>query len=244
MAGRDGSASSPAAGGRRSERRWRRRSEMSETKQKQKTDVGPWGPVQQPLTQSLPELRQGFEQFRSNPLIPQAQQYTSDVLSGAFLDPATNPHLGALTKAISDPIMANTSAMFSRAGRGTSASASGLAGAVSQGMASGLAAPLFNQYNVERGLQQQAATMAPSMAALDVAPIEWYTGQLARLGSLGQQGTTTTKSSPGLGQTLGGLGMMALGGLTTGIDPTSIIGRGLSGAAPAMLPWQTTVIPA
>ena len=217
---------------------------MSESKQTQKTDVGPWGPVQQPLTQSLPELRQGFEQFRSNPLIPQAQQYTSDVLSGAFLDPATNPHLGALTKAITDPIMANTSAMFSRAGRGTSASASGLAGAVSQGMASGLAAPLFNQYNVERGFQDAAARSAPAMAAMDVAPIEWYTNQLARLGSLGQKGTTTTTSSPGLGQTLGGLGMMALGGLTTGIDPTSIIGRGLSGAAPAMLPWQTTVIPA
>src|SRR5690606_460828 len=104
--------------------------------------------------------------------------------------------------------------MFSRAGRGTSASASGLAGAVSQGMASGLAAPLFNQFNVERGLQQQAATMAPSMAALDVAPIEWYTGQLARLGSLGQQGKTTTTSSPSLGQTIGNIGMMALGAMT------------------------------
>src|SRR5690606_27859253 len=117
MAGRDGSASSPAAAGGRSERRWRRRSEMSETKQKQKTDVGPWGPVQQPLTQSLPELRQGYEQFQSNPLIPQAQQYTSDVLSGSFLDPATNPHLGALTKAITDSILANTPAMFSLPGR-------------------------------------------------------------------------------------------------------------------------------
>jgi len=217
---------------------------MSETKQTQKTDVGPWKPIQGALTDTLPELKQGYQQFQQNPLLGQAQQYTSDVLSGSFLDPATNPHLGALTKAITDPIMANTSAMFSRAGRGTSASASGLAGAVSQGMASGLAAPLFNQYNVERGFQDAAARSAPAMAAMDVAPIEWYTNQLARLGSLGQKGTTTTTSSPGLGQTLGGLGMMALGGLTTGIDPTSIIGRGLSGAAPAMLPWQTTVIPA
>src|SRR5690606_25904826 len=140
--------------------------------------------------------------------------------------------------------MANTSAMFSRAGRGTSASASGLAGAVSQGMASGLAAPLFQQVNVERGLQQQAAQMAPSMAAMDVAPIAWYPKQLARLGSLGRKGPAATTSAPGVGQTPGGLGMMALGGLPTGIDPTSIIGRGLSGAAPAMLPWQTTVIPA
>ena len=207
---------------------------MGSSKQTQKTDVGPWGPVQGALKDTLPELQQGYQQFQNNPLIGQAQQYTSDVMSGQFLDPSTNPHLGALTKAITDPIQSGVSAQFSRAGRGTSASASGLGGAMTQAMTSGLAAPLFNQYNAERGMQQHAAQMAPGMAAQDVAPIEWYTGQLAGLGSLGQKGTTTTKSSPSLGQTIGGIGMTALGALSG--NPLMGMG-GLSAAAPQSLPW-------
>lgn len=208
---------------------------MGGSKQTQTTDMGPWKAVQGDIKAALPDLKQGYQNFQNNPLIPQAQGYTSDVMSGKYLDPNTNPHLGALTKAITDPIQASVSAQFGRAGRGTSASSSGLGGAMTQAMTSGLAAPLFNQYNTERAMQQQASQMAPSMAALDTAPVQWYTDQLAKLGSLGKQGTSTITEQPGLGSTIFDASMMGLGALMTPINPTSMLAKGLSGA----LPWYS-----
>ena len=206
---------------------------MGGSKQTQTTEMGPWKAIQGPLTDALPDLKQGYQDFQSTPLLPQAQGYTSDMMSGKYLDPNSNPHLGALTKAITDPIQASVSAQFGRAGRGTSASTSGLGGAMTQAMTSGLAAPMFNQYNTERGLQQQASQMAPSMAALDTAPVEWNTNQLARLGSLGKQGTSTITEQPGLGSTIFDGAMMGLGALMTPMNPTSLMAKGLSSAAPS-----------
>lgn len=212
---------------------------MGSSKQTTKTDLGPWGPTQAPLTeQGIPRIEAGYQKLQSNPLIPQAQQYTQNVLGGQYLDPNTNPHLGALTKSITDPIRSSVSAQFGRAGRGTSASTSGLAGAMTQAMTSGLAAPLFQQYNIERGFQDQASRAAPAMAALDVLPEDWWLQQMTNLGRLGQKGSTTTTSTPSAGQTIAGIGLTALGMMSGNpmMAMGSMGGSGLSGGM--KLPWM------
>jgi hypothetical protein len=142
-------------------------------------------------------------------LVPQARGYAGDVLSGKYLDPSTNPHLGALTSSIWESVAPNVSSMFSRAGRGTSANDSGLAGALTRGFTSALAGPLFNQYNTERGLQQGAAGMSAPLDAASSLPLEQYLERMRSLATLGEKGSTTATGSPL--QTIAGLGLTAAG---------------------------------
>jgi hypothetical protein len=144
-----------------------------------------------------------------NRLAPQASSYLSRVLGGQFLDPNTNPHLGALQSSIWESVAPNVTSIFSRAGRGTSASDSGLAGALTRGFTSAMAAPLFAQYGQERGMQQQAAGMAGSVDATASLPLEQYLERMRSLATLGQQGTTTSSPSPL--QTIAGIGLTAAG---------------------------------
>lgn len=182
----------------------------STQKQTQQSTTGPWAPAQDALKGTIPDIQNQYQQDKGGNLVPQASNYLSGVIGGDYLNPSSNPHLGALTKAITDPIQSSLSAQFSRAGRGNSGDA---ARYISQGMTSGLAAPLFQQYNTERGLQQSAAAMAPGMDAAGSQALDQYLQRLQGLGSMGQEssGTSTTKSTPSMGQTLGGLGMMGLG---------------------------------
>jgi len=183
-----------------------------------------------------------------------ASDYLKGVLSGQYLDPATNPHLGALTKAISDPIQARLSAQFSRAGRGNSGDA---ARYVSEGMTSGLAAPLFAQYNTERGLQQAAAGMAPGIDAAGSQALDQYLARLGGIGGMGKEvsGSSTMKDTPAWGQTAAGLGMMGLSALSgfPMIGPLGLAGGSgslfsLFGSNPfgmnvGLNPWQAMVQP-
>lgn len=200
---------------------------MGQSKQTTKSSTGPWGPTQEALQSTIPQIQQQYETDKNNPLVPQATDYLSGAIRGDYLDPNTNPHLGALTKAITDPIQASVSAQFGRSGRGTSASASGLGGAMTGAMTSGLAAPLFQQYNVERGLQQGAAQMAPAMQAAGSLPLDQMLERLRALGGLGQESTSTTTASPSPLQTISGVGLSALG-MMGGGNPLS-----------GMLPWLT-----
>jgi hypothetical protein len=141
-----------------------------------------------------------------NRLAPQASGYLSRVLSGQYLDPNTNPGLGALSRSIWETVAPNVESVFSRAGRGTSDTDSGLAGALTRGFTSALAAPLFAQYGQERGFQQSAAGMAPSLDAVSSLPLDQYLERMRSLATLGQQGTTTATASPL--QTIAGLGLI------------------------------------
>jgi hypothetical protein len=143
-------------------------------------------------------------------LVPQATDYLSGVIGGNHLDPSSNPHLGALTKAVTDPIQASLSAQFGRSGRGNSGDA---ARYISEGMTSGLAAPLFQNYQFGQGQQMQAAQMAPGMQAAGSLPLDQYLERLRSIGGLGQEssGTSTTKTTPSMGQNLMNAGMMGLG---------------------------------
>jgi len=181
----------------------------------QKTTQTAIGPGKDALAAAGPgRIEDQYQADVANPnrLAPQAQQYAGNVLSGQYLDPTTNPSYGALVKSISDPVTANISGMFSRAGRGTSASASGLGGALATGLSAGLAQPLFGAFNQERTNQQQAATMAPALDAVQSLPLEQYLERSKGLATLDQQGKTTSTPS-GLSMALAAImGLGSLGG--------------------------------
>lgn len=180
------------------------------TQSKQTSSQMAAGPGMSQLTAQGPQRVE--DQYRSdianpNRLVPQAQGHTSRVLSGEFLNPASNPHLGALTDFIRSAVFPAVSSVFSRAGRGTSASASGLGGALSSGFTSALAPHLFGQYGQERGFQEAAAGRAPALDATSGLPLEQYLERMRSLATLGQKGTQTATPSPL--QTIAGLGLTA-----------------------------------
>lgn len=209
--------------------------QKQKTSSTQNVSMGPWGPAQDAIKGAIPEIQGQYQNDQNNTLVPQAQGYLSQAIGGNFLDPSTNPHLGALTKSITDPVQARLSAQFGAAGRGNSGDA---ARYISEGMTSGLAAPLFSQYNTERGLQQNAAQMAPAMQAADSLPLDQMIQRLTQIGGLGRQGTTTTEgtttTTPSIGQTISGAALTGLG-LMQGMPKF-----GLSAGAPSMFGGMQT----
>lgn len=199
----------------------------STQKQTQQSTTNPWGPTQGALTDAVPQIQQQYEQDKGGNLVPQASNYLSGVIGGNYLDPNTNPNLGALTKAVTDPIQSSLSAQFSRAGRGNSGDA---AQYISQGMTSGLAAPLFNQYNQERGLQQGAAMAAPAMDAAGSQAMDQYLQRLQGLGAAFPQssGSGTMTQTPSLGQDIANIGLAGIGlGSAFGLgSPAGLLGYG------------------
>jgi len=179
------------------------------------TNMGPYKPTQPYIDAHLQTLPDTYGAMKNNPLIGQAQQYTSDVLGGNFLDPANNPYLSKYVQGAVGDVTNQFQTMMSRAGRGN------LSGGDAQinlgkGMM-GAAAPIYaQQYNIERGYQDAASRAAPAMVASMGAPDDWLSGILRGYGSLGQQGSTKseTTTTPSAGQTIGGIGLMALGAMT------------------------------
>lgn len=115
--------------------------------------------------------------FQGSPLLGGAQDYTSDVLSGQYLDPASNPFLAGVSDAVLSQVQPQVASTFARAGRtGGSPLA---AEALGRGVSRGMAPYLFGEYGRERGIQENAAARAPSLAREDYFDI----GQLAQVGA-------------------------------------------------------------
>jgi hypothetical protein len=179
---------------------------------KQKTSTMASGPGMGQLTADGPgrvEAQYQTDINDPNRASPVARDYITRTLRGDYLDPSTNPHLGDLSRSIWEQVAPNVTSTFSRAGRGTSASDSGLGGALTRGFTSAMAAPLFQQYGQERGLQHSAASMAASADATASLPLEQYLERMRALAGLGQKGTTTSTASPL--QTIAGIGLTAAG---------------------------------
>jgi hypothetical protein len=175
----------------------------------QRTSQTASGPGFNQLSQVGPDRIEGaYQSDLSNPnrLQPQAQQYVSNVLSGQYLNPASNPHLSGLTSAIWDQVAPNVNSVFGRGGRTGSTDH---AGALSRGFTSALAPHLFNQYNVERGFQHQGAQLSPALDASGNLPLEQYLERMRNLSTLSQKGQTS--STPSTLQTLAGIGLTAAG---------------------------------
>ena len=87
-----------------------------------------------------------------------------------------------------------------------------MGGALATGLSAGLAQPLFGAFNQERTNQQQAATMAPALDAVQSLPLEQYLERSKGLATLDQQGKTTSTPS-GLSMALAAImGLGSLGG--------------------------------
>jgi hypothetical protein len=176
---------------------------------KTKTSSMASGPGMGALTAQGPDRIEGqYQADMANPnrLQPQASGYLSNVIGGQYLNPSSNPHLQGLSDSIWEQVAPNVSSVFSRAGRGTSASDSGLGGALTRGFTSAMAGPMFQQYGQERGLQQQAAGMSTGIDAAAGLPLEQYLERMRSLATLGQTGTQT--QSPSTLQIIAGLGSM------------------------------------
>lgn len=144
-------------------------------------------------------------------------------LSGAYLDPASNPYLKEIADRMGGVAGANANASFAGAGR----TGSGLAGYYSgKGAADATGEVYFNNYNAERGRMGAAVGMAPQLEAgrylgpqalisagqnQSARPFDinqQYGNILTQIGQLGQQGKTTGETT-GYGYTGGLLGKIA-----------------------------------
>ena len=113
--------------------------------------------------------------LQGNPLTGQAQQQASATLSGDYLN-AGNPYQDQLNQRIMGDVRQGVDSSFAGAGR----YGSGLhAEALSRGMGDALAPVMYQNYQNERGMQQNAMQTAPSLAQQDYFDI----GQLANVGA-------------------------------------------------------------
>ena len=113
-----------------------------------------------------------------NPLMAAAGQYAQDAIGGRYLG-ADNPYTAAIGDAVRAQVQPGIDSMFASAGRyGSGAHA----GQVGQGIANALAPQFFQNYQFERGLQENAAQLVPQFAAADYQDINalLQAGQMRR----------------------------------------------------------------
>src|SRR5262245_26757226 len=107
------------------------------------TSTGPYKPVQPYISEHLPQAEATYQQAKSSPLIGQAQGFAGDVLSGKYLDPASNPYLQPYVQGLMGQVGSQFNTMAARAGRGNLTG-----GDLQQNLAAGLtsaAAPMYMQ---------------------------------------------------------------------------------------------------
>lgn len=176
---------------------------MSGDSGKQETVSEPWSGVQRFLSQGYraaesdvlnrpqeffpgqtfvgysPETEQALaaqtQRAGANPLLGQAQDYTSGVIGGDYLN--ANPYLDQLSDSVLSSVMPQVSSQFGGASGRFGSPA--MAEALGRGVSRGMAPFLFQEYGAERGRQQQAAQMAPGLAREDYFDI----GQLGQVGA-------------------------------------------------------------
>ena len=87
-----------------------------------------------------------------------AQGYFSNLINGGTLDPSSNPALAGVVNSVTSSVMPSINSAFTKAGMyGSTPNQTALA----QGLANGIAQPLFANYANERQMQNQAAANAP-----------------------------------------------------------------------------------
>ena len=114
--------------------------------------------------------------LQGNPLLGQAQGYTSDVLGGQYLDPSTNPFMSNVLDSTISGVRQNVDSGFAAGGRFGSPAHAGTFG---KEMGRAMSPYLFGEYGRERGIQESAAGRAPGLAREDYSDI----GQLANVGA-------------------------------------------------------------
>lgn len=163
------------------------------------------------VTDLLPGLSSNFQGWA--PQADQAQGYYGDVLSGKFLDPSNNPGLQSVLQRMRGDVTDQVNSQFSMAGRyGSDAHV----GRLTDSLADAEGGILMDQYNRERGFQDQAGTIPAQIQNQTLAQLLQgsglgaelpYTGTNALSGGLSALFSGgTQKQSNGIGGVLQGVG--------------------------------------
>lgn len=105
--------------------------------------------------------RRGISDFGAATGARGARDYMSRVLSGDYLNQG-NPYQSALDDNIRASVMPSVNAQFSNSGMAGSTLHQGM---LEKALTQGLAAPRYQNYQAERGMQQAAATALPGIDA-------------------------------------------------------------------------------
>jgi hypothetical protein len=246
------------------------------TKTKTTSSNTPWAPAQPYITSSLSALQGANQQGQANlnanmgglnaaianvnqsvaappAYLTDARSQLDKTINGDFVN--SNPYTSDIANQIAAKTGAQYNSTFGAAGRSHGGLAALLSG---QGVGDALQNFYSNQYNTERGLQQQAMMAAPGFhqdqAGTDINALlpgiqasamlpgqvaGQYAGGVAGATSPYVQNTTTQKTG-GLGQILStGLGLAAqVGGAFMGMPPGLGAGGGLGGLAGLINPSQ------
>jgi len=212
--------------------------------------------------------KQGLDNLGASTGAKASSDYLQRVVNGDYLN-AGNPYQSDLDASIRSAVMPSINATFSNAGMAGSTMHQGM---LMKGLTEGLAAPRYQNYQAERSAQGQAAGLLPQVdaqaaqQALTAGQIkegydkaQWdenrtaglrpyleTQGLLGTYGNMGgtSTGTSTSSSSPSLGQQILGGGMMGLSMLGGGSNPLGMIGaqtRGLFGGNVGINPWSYSI---
>lgn len=107
--------------------------------------------------------RSGVDALGNNAGAGQARDYYSKVLNGDFLNP-DNPYIKNLQDSITSAVMPGVNATFANSG---TVGSTYHQGTLTKALTDGMAAPMFNNYQAERGYQNNAASALPSLDASD-----------------------------------------------------------------------------
>jgi len=198
--------------------------------------MGPLKGTREPLLATIPQMQDAYTGMANDPTLQQGRDFMGNVLSGKYLDPASNPYLQPYVQGAVGDVTSQFNTMAGRAGRGNMTG-----GDMQQNLAKGMmsaAAPIYyDAYNRGMGQLQAAAQMAPAYnVASRGAALDWLRGGLMGVGSMGQEGTvdskSTTTTTPSMGQYLMG-GLMSAASL---MNPMA----GFAGMAGSAIPAGMT----
>ena len=162
----------------------------------------------------MPSLLEKYSQ--GNPMLNAAQGYGQSVLGGQYLN--GNPYIQNMIDQTNNDIQSRVGGGFGS--RGTFGSTAHM-GAMAREMANAENALRYQNYNTERGYQQQAMQSAPQMAAADylgITPLLStaelgaqmpYTGINALTSNLGNLFSGSSQKQGALGSVMSGLGTAA-----------------------------------
>ncbi len=116
---------------------------------------------QSPYTQAATQMA-AARVTNGNPLENASQGYLQNVVGGAYL--GSNPYLGAVDQSVRDAVIPSVESQMSLGGRYGSPT---MGSEMTRQLADAIAPYHYNDYQAERGMQQQAAGMAPTFASQD-----------------------------------------------------------------------------
>jgi len=106
--------------------------------------------------------------LQGNPLLPKSQTYADNVMSGAFLNPATNPYVNNLFNTMADKVTTGVNSNVAQGGRYGSGAHTGVLADSLGDLSNKVYA---DNYNRERAVMDSMALKAPALGEMDYSDI-------------------------------------------------------------------------